>query len=343
MFDIEQLIREKDERITSGSQLMNNIVNAQYWQLVGAEAPDQVPIGLRPKANQVIAPGAGNRIEGISPWMPEFQLEQFLTRIDREMVDVSGLNDLLRGLAPAQVMSSCKSINALIANYETRISMKRDIFYKWRQRPWYIVRKVWANEDQNWSWPRSCWAGGRLDIVSPSLTPRDDMETAQIARTLVDGKLWSACGAWTGPGSTIPRQSRTSSAPSRPTSLSTRRRAGHRPVGAGVQAMGYPERPAGAAGCGWRAGRQRWPSPASRPSVGIRISRHDGAEVVRWARPVGSRALGSSRPRRRGAARETPEGRTPGRARRSRPGVPDGADDDQGRSGYEPAHLPADR
>jgi hypothetical protein len=33
--------------------------------------------------------------------MPEFQLEQFLTRIDREMVDVSGLNDLLRGLAPA--------------------------------------------------------------------------------------------------------------------------------------------------------------------------------------------------------------------------------------------------
>ena len=32
--------------------------------------------------------------------MPEFQLEQFLARIDREMVDVSGLNDLLRGLAP---------------------------------------------------------------------------------------------------------------------------------------------------------------------------------------------------------------------------------------------------
>ncbi len=35
LFDIEQLIREKDERITSGSQLMNNIVNAQYWQLTG--------------------------------------------------------------------------------------------------------------------------------------------------------------------------------------------------------------------------------------------------------------------------------------------------------------------
>ena len=88
--------------MTSGSQLMHNIVNAQYWQLVGPESPDQVPLGLRPKPNQVIAPGAGNRIEGITPWMPEFQLEQFLTRIDREMVDVSGLNDLLRGMAPAR-------------------------------------------------------------------------------------------------------------------------------------------------------------------------------------------------------------------------------------------------
>jgi hypothetical protein len=169
---------------------MHNIVNAQYWQLTGPEAPDSVPVGLRPKPNQVIAPGAGNRIEGISPWMPEFQLEQFLTRIDREMVDVSGLNDLLRGLAPASVMSSSKAINALVANYETRISMKRDLYYQWRRDLWELVRKVWAAKSPELS--GILLGTGRLDIVSPSLTPRDDMETAQIARTLVDGKLWSA-------------------------------------------------------------------------------------------------------------------------------------------------------
>jgi hypothetical protein len=190
LFDIEQLIREKDQQVTSGSQLMYNIVNAQYWQLVGPESPDDVPLGLRPKPNQVIAPGAGNRIEGIQPWMPEFQLEQFLTRIDREMVDVSGLNDLLRGLAPAAVMSSSKAINALVANYETRISMKRDIFYKWKRDLWEVVRRVWAAKTPELE--GVLLGSGRLDIVSPSLTPRDDMETAQIARTLVDGKLWSA-------------------------------------------------------------------------------------------------------------------------------------------------------
>jgi len=190
LFDIEQLIREKDERMTQVSQLMNNIVNAQYWQLIGPESPDQVPIGLRPKANQVIAPGAGNRIEGITPWMPSFQAEENMARIDREMVDVSGLNDLLRGMAPASVMSSSKAINALVANYETRISMKRDLYYKWRKDIWWMVRRVWAAKEPDLE--GVLLGSGRLDIVSPSLTPRDDMETAQIARTLVDGKLWSA-------------------------------------------------------------------------------------------------------------------------------------------------------
>ena len=190
LFDIEQLIREKDERMTQVSQLMHNIVNAQYWQLTGPEAPDQVPLGLRPKPNQVIAPGAGNRIEGITPWMPSFQAEENMSRIDREMVDVSGLNDLLRGMAPASVMSSSKAINALVANYETRISMKRDLFYKWRKDVWALARMVWSNKARELE--PVLLGGGRLDILSPSLTPRDDMETAQIARTLVDGKLWAA-------------------------------------------------------------------------------------------------------------------------------------------------------
>jgi hypothetical protein len=190
LYDIEQLIREKDERMTAISQLMHNIVNAQYWQLTGPEAPDQVPLGVRPKANQVIAPGPGNRIEGIQPWMPSFQAEENLARIDREMVDVSGLNDLLRGMAPASVMSSSKAINALVANYETRISMKRDIYYKWRRDIFELVRRVWAYKEPDLE--GVLLGSGRLDIVAPSLTPRDDMETAQIARTLVDGKLWSA-------------------------------------------------------------------------------------------------------------------------------------------------------
>jgi hypothetical protein len=55
---------------------------------------------------------------------------------------------------------------------------------------WYLARTVWSNKQSDLE--GVLLGSGRLDIVAPSLTPRDDMETAQIARTLVDGKLWSA-------------------------------------------------------------------------------------------------------------------------------------------------------
>lgn len=189
LFDIEPLIREKDERLSSGSTMMNNTVDGQYWQLVGPEAPDSVPPAAMPKRNKVSAPGAGNRVEKIEPWMPEFQLEQFLARIDREMTDVSGLNDLLRGLAPATVLSSSKAITALVANYEARIRMKRDMFYQFRLAVWLLSAKVWSAKNS----VLKPIVGGMssLQQTAPSLTPRDDMETAAMASNLVNSKLWA--------------------------------------------------------------------------------------------------------------------------------------------------------
>ena len=204
LFDIEQLIREKDERITSGSQLMNNVVNAQFWQLVGPEAPESVPAGLKPIPNRVIGPGAGNRIEKIDPWMPEFQLEQFMARLDREMADVSGLNDLLRGLAPASVLSSSKAINALVANYEARIRIKRDLLYEWLQNIWVLSREVWAAKTP--ALAPLLMGPYALEITAPSLTPRDDMEIATMASNLKREKIWSGKRAMDRTGVDDPEQ-----------------------------------------------------------------------------------------------------------------------------------------
>jgi hypothetical protein len=188
-FDIEQLIREKDERLSAGAQMVAKAVSGQFWQLVGPEAPDRVPPDVAPKADKVIAPGAGNRIEKIEPWMPEFQWQDYLDRIDRELVDVSGLNDLLRGLAPAQVLSSGKAINALVANYEARIRIKRDLFYLWRRNIWDMVVQVWSefNEDLGLAFAQA----SRLTVKAPSLTPRDEIETSTMAANNVNAKLWS--------------------------------------------------------------------------------------------------------------------------------------------------------
>lgn len=204
LYDIEQLIREKDERMTSGSQMIGNAINAQYWQLVGPESPELVPAGLKPTPNRVIGPGAGNRIESIDPWMPEFQLEQYLARIDREMADVSGLNDLLRGLAPASVLSSSKAINALIANYEARIRMKRDLFYQWRLDLWGMVTDIWSVKMPEL---KPMLKGPvALEITAPSLSPRDDMETSAMAANLMNSKIWSQTRAMDRVGVDDPEQ-----------------------------------------------------------------------------------------------------------------------------------------
>jgi len=190
LYDIEQLIREKYEKVTAGSQMIANGVAGDYWQLTGPEAPSRVPAGLKPRRNELVAPGPGNRIETITPFIAQFQLEQYLGRIDRELGAISGLNDLLLGLAPAQVLSSSKAINALIANYESRLSIRRRLLYKWRRELWELTLKVWAAKDKTVKSIVGAGAGF-LDIIDPSLSPRDEQETAMRAANLVNAKLWT--------------------------------------------------------------------------------------------------------------------------------------------------------
>ena len=190
LYDIEQLIREKDERMSEAAQMMSRAINGQYWQLTGPEASETPNPNLRPLPNQVVFPGGGNRIEAITPWMPAFQVEQHLGRIDRELADVSGLSDLLRGLAPSAVLSSGKAINALVANYEARIRIKRDLYYQWRREIWVLARMLWAEKNRDIADLLN--AAYRHDVQPPTLTPRDDMETATMAGNLVGARLWSA-------------------------------------------------------------------------------------------------------------------------------------------------------
>ncbi len=190
LHDMEQLIREKMTRITAGAQMIAGATSGDFWQITGENAPAKGAAGVKPKRNEVVSPGPGNRIESIAPYVAQFQLEQHLGRIDREMGVVSGLNDLLLGLAPVQSLNSSKAINALLANYETRLSMSRELFYDWDRDTWLDVLDVWASFDPTVALVLK-HGGGYLDIGNPSLSPRDEMETANRASALVAAKLWS--------------------------------------------------------------------------------------------------------------------------------------------------------
>lgn len=190
LYDMEHIIREQMELTTAGSQMIYNGVAGDFWQLVGPEAPLRVPAGLKPRRNEIVGPGPGNRIETITPFIATFQLEQHMGRIDRWAAAISGLNDLLLGLAPAQVLSSSKAINALIANYESRLSIRRKLLYKWRRDLWNLALKVWAKKDDTVKTIVGQGAGF-LEIRDPSLSPREEAETAVMASNLVNAKLIS--------------------------------------------------------------------------------------------------------------------------------------------------------
>lgn len=190
LYDPEQLLREKDERVTAMAQMIQSIVGGQMWQLVGAEAPDEVPPNALPKPGRVATPGPGNELRAIQPFIPQFQIEAYVARIDRELTVATGLNDLLLGLAPAQVLGSSRAIAALIANYESRLAPKRKVFYSWMKKIWEMCARIWEAKDPA---VKSIIAGEyRIEIVAPELTPRDTLELASTAINLVQNRIWSA-------------------------------------------------------------------------------------------------------------------------------------------------------
>jgi hypothetical protein len=190
LFDVEQLLREKDERITAQAQMIQSVVGGQMWQLVGGDAPDEVPANAIPKPGRVATPGPGNELRAITPFIPQFQVEDYNKRIDREIAVVTGLNDLLLGLAPSSVLGSSRAIASLVANYEQRIAPKRKLLYSWMKKVWEMSARMWEAKDK----AISEIIGGeyRLEITPPELTPRDTLELAQTALNLVQGRIWSA-------------------------------------------------------------------------------------------------------------------------------------------------------
>ena len=189
LYDLEQMIREKDEQITRTAQMVQSIIGGQMWQITGADAPEDVGDNVIPRPNKVIAPGPGNKIEAIQPFLPVMQLEEFTKRIDNELEIQSGLNDLLIGKAPPQVLGSSKAISALIANYESRIRIKRLIYYQWRKDIWTMAAKIWEYKDKE---VKALIDGHyRLHIEAPELSPRDQLELANMAVQLVGARVWS--------------------------------------------------------------------------------------------------------------------------------------------------------
>ena len=187
--DIEQFIREKDERLSNAGQAVSSYTDGQRWQLVGPEAPDDLPPNAVPQPNRVATPGPNAEIKAIQPFVGEYANEDYLKRLDEELETATGLNPFLLGRVPGQALGSSRALTAIVAQYETRITMKRHLLYSWRKRLWRMAAKVWEAKDSD---IKAIINGQyRIDVQPPELTPRDKLEVAQIAMSLVQNRLWS--------------------------------------------------------------------------------------------------------------------------------------------------------
>ena len=187
--DIEQLLREKDERITQQAQMIQSIVGGQRWQIVGPDAPDEVPPGSMPGPDGMTAPGPGNEIKAITPFVPEFAIEDYNKRMDSELEKASGLNEVLLGTVPTSALNSSKALTAIVTNYALRIKQKRALFYRWRREVWAVAAKVWETKDAD---VRKIIDGHyRIEIKPADIAYRDDLETAQKVIALAQNRIIS--------------------------------------------------------------------------------------------------------------------------------------------------------
>lgn len=188
LYDLEQLFREVDERVSNAGAMLGSVVGGQMWQLTGSEAPEEVPAGAIPKPNKVAAPGPNARLEAIQPFVPQFAIADYIKEIKDFIIEASGLGDVLLGKTPSRLVSS-KALSALISTYASRMGLKRDLTYQWRRRMWKIAGTCWERKDATIK--KLLDGNYRLDIIPPDLSPRDELENAQKAINLGQNRYWS--------------------------------------------------------------------------------------------------------------------------------------------------------
>ena len=194
------------------------------WQKVGENATDVEP-GDVPKANEVVAPGPGNRIERIDTGVNTFPIDQLLGRIWDAFHKITGLTEALFGGIPGS-QTSGRALAVQIEGAANRLSPRRDRVYVGLRH----LFKMWTDmliannatvtipvaedeEAQEGEEPRTeetiklepiLKNVGPWKIIAPEITPRDVTEHIMNNINLVNAKMRSLKAAMDDTGTESP-------------------------------------------------------------------------------------------------------------------------------------------
>jgi hypothetical protein len=102
------------------------------WQLNGPEA-DSLPIGLVPKAGEIVAPGGGNSINPISKGLNMFPAQALVQMLWEDMYRITGINEIAFGQTPG-AQTAGRALSVQVESVANRLDFKRRLFYKGLRR-----------------------------------------------------------------------------------------------------------------------------------------------------------------------------------------------------------------
>lgn len=160
------------------------------YQLVGPEAPTQVPPGLVPRSGELLAPGPNVRIDQIRTGVNNFPFDALLSRYWDLAHRTTGLGDILFGVAPP-AQTSGRALQAQLDASINRLEPKRERYYEGLRQLMQFWHFMVSQKN-----PKIDGIGAKdvvkgltnWHIVAPEITPRDVMEHTQNTLNKMNAK-----------------------------------------------------------------------------------------------------------------------------------------------------------
>jgi len=163
------------------------------YQLIGEEAPMQVPPGLVPTAGQLVAPGPRTQIAEIRTGINNFPFDALIQKYWDMAHRLTGLSEILFGVPPG-AQTSARALQAQLDSSINRLDPKRKRYYEGLRgllQFWHYMASK-KNPKIDGIPVKDVIAGlNNWKVVAPEISPRDIVEHTTNVANKVNAKLIS--------------------------------------------------------------------------------------------------------------------------------------------------------
>jgi hypothetical protein len=163
------------------------------YQLIGEEAPMQVPPGLVPRAGELVAPGPRTQISEIRTGINNFPFDALIQKYWDMAHRLTGLSEILFGVPPG-AQTSARALQAQLDSSINRLDPKRKRYYEGLRsllQFWHYMVTQKNPEIDGIKAAEVIKGLNNWNVVAPEISPRDIVEHTTNVANKVNAKLIS--------------------------------------------------------------------------------------------------------------------------------------------------------